>query len=269
MKHKIFIPFCITTFLLGGYPTFQLVQASLTVEIAQAQSIWKPFSSQDGGFRVLMPGTPTQEKRTTKTNFGSLPVNVFSVIRENEAGYLVSYLDFPRDIALNSRELNQSLSAIATGFAQGSGGKLVSQRNIRLGNFPGREIRLQFEQGVIGRGRLYLINKRMYVVMAITNKERYLTKSIEGFLNSFQLVNNSTATAPKKPTVAELNARLKQEVCSQNWPQALRVIDQMLALEPSAEARSQLLNYRSQIQNIVNSGSKIPPQSIPDCTANR
>jgi hypothetical protein len=269
MKHKIFIPFCITTFLIGGYPTFQLVQASLTVEIAQAQSIWKPFSSQDGGFRVLMPGTPTQEKRTTKTNFGSLPVNVFSVIRENEAGYLVSYLDFPRDIALNSRELNQSLSAIASGFAQGSGGKLVSQRNIRLGNFPGREIRLQFEQGVIGRGRLYLINKRMYVVMAITNKERYLTKSIEGFLNSFQLVNNSTATAPKKPTVAELNASLKQAVCSQNWSQALRIIDQMLALEPSAEARSQLLNYRSQIQNIVNSGSKIPPQLLPDCNAGR
>jgi hypothetical protein len=122
---------------------------------------------------------------------------------------------------------------------------------------------------VIGRGRLYLINKRMYVVMAITNKERYLTKSIEGFLNSFQLLNNSTATAPKKPTVAELNASLKQAVCSQNWSQSLRVIDQMLALEPSAEARSQLLNYRSQIQNIVNSGSKIPPQLLPDCTANR
>src|SRR5919199_207647 len=270
MKKKIFFLSFITPFLISGYPTIKVVGANPSILIAQ--SIWKPFSSKQGGFSLLMPGTPTQEKKTTKTEFGSFPINIFSVVREKEAGYSVGYLDFPQNIPLNSSNTNQYLSAIAAGFAQGAGGKLVSQRNITLGNLPGREIRLQFEQGVIGKGRLYLSNKRLYVVMVVTDKEKSLTKSIQGYLNSFQLLNNSTAPGkptPRKPSIDELNAGLKQAVCSQNWSQALKVIDQMIELAPSPDVRNQLVSYRSQIQNLANSGSKIPPESLPGCATGK
>jgi hypothetical protein len=267
MNKKIVLSCSLLTFLLTGYPSIPSVQAKPTLLIAQ--SIWKPFSSKEGGFRVLMPGTPTQDQRTTKTELGAFPTNTFTVIREQEAGYVVGYLDFPQNIPLNSRNQNQYLTAVATGFAQGSGGRLVSQRNIRLRNLPGKEIRLQFEQGVIGRGRLFLDNKRLYVALVITDKEKSLTKSIQGFFNSFQVVNGSAGAAkpaPQKPTMDELNADLKKAVCGQNWPQALKVIDQMTAIAPSAEVRSDLVTYRSQLQGLANSGSNIPPESLPGCT---
>jgi hypothetical protein len=267
MNKKILISGSLLVFLLTGYASIQSVQAKPSLLIAQ--SIWKPFSSKEGGFRVLMPGTPTQEQRTTKTQMGAFPTNTFSVIREQEAGYVVGYLDFPKNLSLNSRNQNQYLTAVATGFAQGAGGRLVSQRNIRLRNLPGKEIRLQFEQGVIGRGRMFLDNKRLYVAIAITDKESSLTKSIQGFLDSFQLVNRSTGSgkpAPPKPTIDELNGDLKQAVCGQNWPQALKVIEQMIAIAPSPEARDQLVTYRTQVQGLANSGSQIPPESLPGCT---
>ena len=267
MNKNFLISCSLLTFLFTGYSSLQSIQAKPTLLIAQ--SIWKVFSSQEGGFRVLMPGTPSQKLGTTKTKIGNFPTNTFSVIRENEAGYVVGYVDFPKNISLNSQNRNQYLTAIATGFAEGAGGRLVTQRNIRLSNLPGKEIRLQFEQGVIGRGRMVLDNKRLYVALAITDKESSLTKSIQGFLDSFQLVNRSASSgkpAPRKPTIDELNADLKKAVCGQNWPQALKVIDQMIAIAPTPEDRNQLVTYRSQLQGLANSGSKIPPTSLPGCT---
>lgn len=265
MKNKIFLSLFITTFLLSGYSTVKVVQPNPPLLIAQ--SIWKPFSSQEGGFTILMPGNPKEQNRTVTTKLGSIPIKTFSVIRQNEALYGVGYSDLPGNSSLNSSEINELLTGIASGFAEGSRGKIVSQQNIRLGNFQGREIRLRLERGVIAIGRMYLVNKRLYQVVVATNKERNLTKSIEGFFRSFRLVNNSTAS--QGPSPEELNADLKQAVCSQNWPEALKVIDQMIASEPSSEVQNQLTTYRSQVQGLANSGSRIPAQSLPECASVR
>lgn len=267
MKSKLVLPLFITTFLLTGYSGINPVQANPTV--LMAQSIWKPFSSQEGGFTVLMPGSPTTDQRDIKTQAGAVPANLFYVVRPDEALYGVAYADLPKEVSLNSLDINQLLNSFASGFAQGSGGRLVSQENIRLGDFPGREIRLQYSQGEIGRGRIFLANRRLYQVVVITSKESSLPKSIEGFFKSFRIVNNNTGPQkPAPPTPEELNANLKQAVCSQNWPQALKVIDQMMAIA-SPEVRTNLVTYRNRLQGLANSGSKIPPEALPECAANR
>jgi hypothetical protein len=261
MNNKIFLPFFITTFLLSGYSTLKVVQASPPLLIAQ--SIWQPFSSTEGSYTVLLPGTPTEENRDVNTQAGSIPVNTRYVVRQNEAFYGVAYSDFPENLSLNSSELNQFFSLVVSGFSEGAGGKLLSQQNINLGNFPGREVRLQLARGGIVIGRLYLVNKRLYQVIVVTNQERNLTKSIGGFFKSFQLLNNSKASQNLSPE--ELNANLKQAVCRQNWPQALKAIDQLIPIAPSQEVRSQLVTYRTQLQGLANSRDKVPLASLPDC----
>jgi hypothetical protein len=263
MNPKIFLPFFFTTFLFSGYPALQVVRANPPLLIAQ--SVWKPFSSKDGGFTVLMPGQPTQENRTVKTEVGSIPVQAFSVLRRGEALYAVAYSDFPGNFPQNPRDIDRLLAQVASGFAQGAKGRLVSQQTIGLGNFPGREIRLQLDRGLIARGRLFVVNSRLYQVIVVTGQERNLTKSIEGFFKSFRLIDN--ATASKAPSPEELNTNLKQAVCRQNWSQALQIIDQMLAMAPSPDTRNQLVTYRERIQGLANSGGKIPPASLPDCSA--
>lgn len=266
MNTKIFPLFFFTTFLFSGYPALQVVQATPPLLIAQSvQSVWKPFSSKDGGFAVLMPGQPTQENRTVKTEIGSIPVRAFSVLRRGEALYAIAYSDFPGSFPQNPGDIDRLLAQVASGFAQGAKGRLVSQQTIRLGNFPGRDIRLQLDRGLIARGRVFVVNSRLYQVIVVTGQERNLTKSIEGFFKSFRLLDN--ATASKAPSPEELNTNLKQSVCRQNWSQALQIIDQMLAIAPSPDTRNQLVTYRERIQGLANSGGKIPPASLPDCSA--
>lgn len=212
-----------------------------------------------------MPGQPTQENRTVKTELGSIPVQAFSVLRKGEALYAVAYSDFPGKFPENPGDIDRMLAQVASGFAQGAKGRLVSQQNIRLGNFPGREIRLQLDRGLIARGRLFVVNTRLYQVVVVTGQERNLTKSIDGFFKSFRLLDNATAAQPPSPE--QLNTNLKQAVCRQNWSQALQIIDQMLAIAPSPETRDQLVTYRERIQGLANSTGTIPPASLPDCSA--
>lgn len=285
MKTRIVLPFFITTFLFLGYPTFKAVQANQATLIAQ-QSIWKPFSSKEGGFKILMPGTPTLDKRNINSRGVSIPFNGFYVNRQDEAFYGVAYMELPRNTTLNSSEVNQLLSRVVSSFSEGAKGRLVSQRNIRLGNFPGKEFRSQLDQGAIAKGRTYWVNKRLYLVVVATNKETSLTKSINGFFNSFQLLNTSTTSRrpsqrtsqrpsqkpsqeAQKPSLEQLNTNLKQAVCGQNWSQAVKVIDQMLNSGPSPEIREQLVTYRSQLQGLASSNSKVPPESLPGCTVNK
>ena len=190
MKIKVFLQLFLTTFLLSGYPTIKGVQANPPFQIAQ--SIWKPFSSSEGGFTVLLPGIPTEENKSVDTKFGSITVHTFYVRRNNESLYAVAYSDLPDSISANSNEINQLLAEAPSGFSEGAEGRLVNQEPISLGNFPGREFRLELSEGAIARGRFFLVNRRLYQVVVGTNNERNLTKSIQGFLNSFQLINESS-----------------------------------------------------------------------------
>lgn len=265
MKYKTFLPLFLTTLVLSGYPAIQPVLANEFM--LMAQSIWKPFSSTPGGFTVLMPGTPTTNNTSVNTQIGSIPIQLFTVVRPKEAVYLVAYSDLPSNIPQNSRDINQFLSEVASGFSQGAGGKLISEQNISLNNFPGKEIKLEFPQGVIAIGRIYIVNKRLYQVVVVTPREGDLTQSINGFFNSFRLLNQSSASP--KVTLESLNAQLRQSVCNQNWSQSVRLINQMLPIAPSPQVRSELVSYQRRLQNLAASRSKIPANLITDCQASR
>lgn len=193
MKNKIFLPFFLTFFLFAGYSASKVVPANPPLKIAR--SIWNPFSSNQGLFTVLMPGKPTQANTKVNTSLGTIPVNMVYVNRNQEAIYLVAYSDLPPNVSIkNSREMNQILTEIVSGFSEGARAKLLSQRTIKLKNSPGKEIRVQLDKGLMARARLYLVNKRLYQVVVATNKEKDLAKSIQGFLNSFQVRNDLAVT---------------------------------------------------------------------------
>lgn len=65
---------------------------------------------------------------------------------------------------------------------------------------------------------------------------------------------------------AELNAQLKQAICTQQWRKAINILNRMRARVPQME--SELVSYRRQIQTLANSRARIlqnwPPQY---CTA--
>ena len=70
--------------LLGTFPIIQPGQATQPFQLAQ--SIWKPFSSKEGRFSVLMPGTPRESQTIWNLETGDDTVYLFTVTRE-EAEY--------------------------------------------------------------------------------------------------------------------------------------------------------------------------------------
>lgn len=267
MNKKILLPFAITTLMLSGYLTINAVQANQPIQIAESESVWKPFSSPEGGFTVLFPGQPNTDKANTNTTAGANSLQAFAVLRENEALYVVSYRDVVEQIILNSRNTDQILASTVSRASQGSRVSLLNERNISLGRFPGKEIRVQLEKNIILRGRIYLVNQRLYQLFVVTNQEANLTKSIEGFFKSFQVLPDSPAF--RKLTIEDYNPILKQAVCRQNWSQSIKIIEEMIPIAPNPETRSQLITYQARLRNLANSRESIPPKLLSDCASGK
>jgi hypothetical protein len=188
--------------LLGTFPIIQPGQATQPFQLAQ--SIWKPFSSKEGRFSVLMPGTPRESQLIWDPVTGYI-VYLFTVTRE-EAEYMVWYLDFEPptrrldddgqssnfpDMLPNTPEkmTDVLVNAGTDCYSTPSYCRLISEQSIRLGSYPGREISLRLPSGPLVRRRLYLVNRRVYILSVRTTQERFLSKTIEGFMNSFKLLS--------------------------------------------------------------------------------
>lgn len=168
-------------------------QASSPLQLAQ--SIWKPFAPTSGGFTVLMPGVPTTDRNTQTTQAGPIETQMYLVDRKQDlVAYMVAYSDLPTALIeqaqQSSANLQQLLNGVRDGFTESVRGTLRDQRRIELNGHPGTEISLDLPSQRTARNRIYLVNQRLYQIVVVTakDKEPYLTKSIEGYLNSFKLV---------------------------------------------------------------------------------
>ena len=155
------------------------------------RSSWKIFTSPDGRFTVLMPGTPKLMVQTQKTYMGEIDLQVFvAQPPKQEVAYLVAYNDFPYNYGqmVNPQEILKNTQYMALKTTQS---RLISQRDIRSSNgHPGREIVYINSGGKITKNRMYFADGRLYQVVAITTKkqEKTLSKTITGYLNSFNAV---------------------------------------------------------------------------------
>ncbi|MBD1837921.1 hypothetical protein H6F78_02430 [Coleofasciculus sp. FACHB-64] len=156
----------------------QLIGAAETTP--DAQEDWQEFSSSEGGFVVLMPGTPEEETHTEKAEEGDVEQHLFTAATPDGV-FLVSYADFANEIdRLEAKEL---LDAATEGYIT-DGAKLIAQRPISLHGSPGREIKYKDSDGSIGQCRIFLVNKRLYQVSTLGSN----TKDVQKFFGSFQLV---------------------------------------------------------------------------------
>lgn len=152
---------------------------------------WKLFTAPDGGFTVLMPGNPKVTSQTQKTFMGEINLQVFvAQPPKQEVAYIVAFNDFPDSYGkmANPDEVLKNAQAMALKTTQSN---LISERSIRSSNGqPGREIVYVNTGGKITKNRMYFAEGRLYQVMVITTKrqQKYLVKSIAGYLNSFNVV---------------------------------------------------------------------------------
>ena len=155
---------------------------------AWADESWKEYTSKDGGFMVLLPGTPTIQKMTQKAGDGSdVQIAAYRARVEGGPQVIVSTSDFaeqylkvsPEKILDNARDASVSRS----------NGTLVREKKIKHGDHPGRDIVVKFpkEQGYL-RARAILVGSRQYSLLLAGKTEKDVTsKDAEAFFASFKL----------------------------------------------------------------------------------
>ncbi|HEY9653450.1 MAG TPA: hypothetical protein V6C95_22505 [Coleofasciculaceae cyanobacterium] len=187
MKTKLLLASVLGSLLVGGYPVIEPIQAQ---PITQAEpSSWQSFSDQDGGFTVLMPGTPTAKKQTQDSPIGTIDFYSFTTaLEDKKVTYLVSYNDFPE--AVLSLPPDILLDGLRSGLIADRTVRLVEEKTISLGEYPGKEFQLEIPGKVAIRHRAYLVKQRLYQVITETplDQENELSDDIDKFMESFQLL---------------------------------------------------------------------------------
>jgi TM2 domain-containing membrane protein YozV len=149
------------------------------------------FSSEEGGFSVLFPGTPNENSQSVQTAAGPIELTMF-LFEDGTGAYLVGYSDYP-DKIIASASSEQLLDNAIRGGMGNTGGILVGQESIAIDGYPGKEISFrvpssrQMPGGGKGMARYYLMGNRLYQVLIVTGADRD-RKDFVRFLDSFRLL---------------------------------------------------------------------------------
>jgi len=133
---------------------------------AQAQNDsgpWKQFSSAEGTFSVLMPGTPGAKTVDHQTPAGKIKFHEFTSVFA-DASYSVGYLDYP-DASEDAESVRNRFNTIRDDLlARRQQSRLINEREIKEGAFTGREFLLLNDQKLFTMLRAFLVHKRLYEV---------------------------------------------------------------------------------------------------------
>ncbi|MEG3848330.1 hypothetical protein QT971_19540 [Microcoleus sp. herbarium19] len=141
---------------------------------------WQPFCSAMGQFAIDMPGTPKINSETFSTQFTA---HTYRSVLKNKETYLLQYFDL--DFRLSNNNIKITLNNAVDFFVVASNAKLLQVRDISLGGYPGKEFEFQplSPTEPVGVGQVFLVDTRVYGLVASTPKPENAQK----FLDSFRL----------------------------------------------------------------------------------
>ena len=146
--------------------------------IADAHN-WKRYRYDVDGFTIEFPAEPQAQPNDSKTG-----TRYIAALDNGNVVYLVEAAVLPSDLNKSSQQV---LDDYVQGTARGIKGQLKESHPITLRGNPGRDFTLENER-IILRGRVYLVQRTLYQLVAAATKELAAGTEAERFQNSFELV---------------------------------------------------------------------------------
>jgi len=172
---------------LAGMLLCLLIAASLSASPLFAQTPqggWREYSYANDGFAVSAPAEPAFMKQDKATPAGNVEMHNYTIELGNNSGVMISTAqvqgqptDSPKGLLQKARD----------GAINAVNGKLISEQEITLQNFPGLEFQLA-NDAFHARVRMYLVKNRLVTVMAIAPKDSQLPANADKVLNSVKLL---------------------------------------------------------------------------------
>lgn len=161
-------------------------------------SVFHPFADwflyKNQQMSIEFPQEPNITAQSVPTAVGDIEMKIASFESKNEADSNLAYVfiasDYP-DSLINSGKkelLPQFFRASVDGAVKNVNGKLISEKEISIEGFPGREVNVDYGNGqAIISFRMYLVHNRAYFIQTLSEKEKAANKDAVRFMNSFKL----------------------------------------------------------------------------------
>jgi hypothetical protein len=143
---------------------------------------WERYTSAEGRFRVLLPGTPVVKTLKEEGAAGSFNQHAV-VVPLKQGDFQAAYTDLP------SRPLLDFSTVIQIQATNVQHGKVVEEREFTVAGHKGRSYEIEIDkphQFLIGR--LLLVDGRLYHLMVTGPALRASSPEVKKFFESFQLM---------------------------------------------------------------------------------
>lgn len=151
-------------------------------------SMWETYKSEIGGFSVQFPDSKGNVKEIKKTGIAEgKSFDIFHFMVSKEIVYDVWYSDIS-DSILNNTTTEKYLDTMVNQLVTGINGKLLNQSVIKLGDYEGREVKLDAPSDLVVVARTYIAKDRVYCAIISTNTENSYAEDVHTFLNSFRII---------------------------------------------------------------------------------
>jgi hypothetical protein len=147
----------------------------------------KEFSSPEGGFTVLLPGTPREQVSKTGSVGEHEIVNHVFVVDQKAAVYAAAYMIDPGLAKIEPEGVRKVLENARKGTELGLKARLLSEKEIALDKHPGVEFQLDVAGRGVYRARVYVVADRLLQVSVLGPRDIALGEEADRVLDSFRL----------------------------------------------------------------------------------
>ena len=181
-----------------------LISLSFITVLAQQQAAtkiepdnWVKVAPAKAGFAVLLPAKPSEFSQPVE---GRPELENHFLTLDTELGsYVISYVQFAEEIT-DPEGIKALLDRGRSGVTAKVGGELISETEIKLAGYSGREWNVKLPKGLSATARAYWVKRRLYQTVFVKSPKeddsaelKKLRRQAETkFLDSFSLTNDAS-----------------------------------------------------------------------------
>ena len=156
-----------------------------------ASGVPTPFTSAEGKFTIMAPGTMVESQQQVQTEAGAVTLYMFLHEKSDSEAYIASYADYDSQLT-ELVDPNDVLDGSRDGAVGNMGGTLTSETRITANGFPGRDLVISATvegRTVSARMRIFLVKNRLYQIMGLEEGANGVSAAIVAYLDSFKLID--------------------------------------------------------------------------------
>ena len=161
--------------------------------VAGQSGDWKEYIYVQDGFAILAPDKVNFERQTFASDQGNVETHIYSITAGEENVFALLLFIRPSKDRRSAQQVLDQARESAVG--EGNNGRLVSQKAVALGSYPGLELELEYRYPESGaknhhsRNRYFVVGNRLYRLMSIAPAGLPLSAETDRWFKSFRLVS--------------------------------------------------------------------------------